>query len=103
MRVKLERDLYGFACEGLRTLLFARKEITEQQWVDFADRYNRVKTGIGDRKEQLLRDMEEEMEGEGFEYVGCSAVEDKLQEGVAETIDNAMKANIRVWVLTGDK
>jgi P-type E1-E2 ATPase len=36
-------------------------------------------------------------------YLGITAIEDKLQEGVAETIDNVMKANIRVWVLTGDK
>jgi magnesium-transporting ATPase (P-type) len=36
-------------------------------------------------------------------YLGCSAIEDKLQEGVADTIDNLMKAHIRVWVLTGDK
>jgi P-type E1-E2 ATPase len=36
-------------------------------------------------------------------YVGSSAIEDKLQEGVAQTIDNIMRANIRIWVLTGDK
>lgn len=36
-------------------------------------------------------------------YLGSSAIEDKLQDGVAITIDNIMRANIRVWVLTGDK
>lgn len=36
-------------------------------------------------------------------YLGSSAIEDKLQENVAETIDHVMQANIRVWVLTGDK
>ncbi len=36
-------------------------------------------------------------------YLGSSAIEDKLQENVAETIDHIMQANIRVWVLTGDK
>ena len=39
----------------------------------------------------------------GLDYLGSSAIEDKLQEGVAQTIDNLMSANIRVWVLTGDK
>jgi len=38
-----------------------------------------------------------------LEYLGSSAIEDKLQDGVAETIENIMNANIRVWVLTGDK
>ena len=36
-------------------------------------------------------------------YVGSSAIEDKLQYGVPEAIDMLIKANIKVWVLTGDK
>jgi len=35
--------------------------------------------------------------------VGSSAIEDKLQYGVPEAIDMLIKANIKVWVLTGDK
>ncbi len=38
-----------------------------------------------------------------LDYLGSSAIEDKLQDGVADTISNIMNANIRVWVLTGDK
>jgi phospholipid-transporting ATPase len=38
-----------------------------------------------------------------LEYVGCSAIEDLLQEQVPETIEKLMSAGIRVWVLTGDK
>lgn len=36
-------------------------------------------------------------------YIGSSAIEDKLQYGVPETIDMLLRANIKVWVLTGDK
>ena len=36
-------------------------------------------------------------------YVGSSAIEDKLQYGVPETIAILISANIKVWVLTGDK
>lgn len=39
----------------------------------------------------------------GLNLAGVSAIEDKLQEGVPETIELLMKSNIRVWVLTGDK
>ena len=35
--------------------------------------------------------------------VGATAIEDKLQDGVPETIANLLRANIKVWVLTGDK
>ena len=30
-------------------------------------------------------------------------MEDKLQEGVAETISDLSKADIKIWMLTGDK
>lgn len=32
-----------------------------------------------------------------------TAVEDKLQDNVPETIFDLLKANIKVWMLTGDK
>lgn len=38
-----------------------------------------------------------------LDLIGGCAVEDKLQDGVPETIKLLMDANIRVWVLTGDK
>jgi len=33
----------------------------------------------------------------------CAGIEDKLQEGVPETIASLREAGIKVWVLTGDK
>jgi phospholipid-translocating ATPase len=38
-----------------------------------------------------------------FELVGATAIEDKLQEGVVETIDKLSRAHIKIWMLTGDK
>jgi phospholipid-transporting ATPase len=38
-----------------------------------------------------------------FTLIGCTAIEDKLQEEVAETISFIKKAGIKLWVLTGDK
>ena len=35
--------------------------------------------------------------------VGSTAIEDKLQEDVKETIEAFREAGIKVWVLTGDK
>ena len=35
--------------------------------------------------------------------LGATAVEDKLQDRVPETIDALIKADIKVWLLTGDK
>ena len=38
-----------------------------------------------------------------FELIGSTAIEDKLQEDVADTIASLRAASIQVWVLTGDK
>lgn len=35
--------------------------------------------------------------------LGATAIEDRLQAGVPETIATLMKADIKIWVLTGDK
>ena len=39
----------------------------------------------------------------GFDLIGSTAIEDKLQEDVGQTIFDIRQAGIRVWVLTGDK
>jgi len=54
------------------------------------------------QKEAALADLYDSQE-RNLDYVGSSAIEDKLQYGVPETIDMLIKANIKVWVLTGDK
>jgi P-type E1-E2 ATPase len=38
-----------------------------------------------------------------LEYLGSTAIEDKLQDGVPDAISNILAAEIRFWVLTGDK
>lgn len=38
-----------------------------------------------------------------MQLLGATAIEDKLQDGVPETISKLAKADIKIWVLTGDK
>ncbi len=38
-----------------------------------------------------------------FDLVGSTALEDKLQDGVPDTIEMIRKGGIKLWVLTGDK
>ncbi len=53
-------------------------------------------------KEKALNALYDEYET-NMTYVGSTAIEDKLQNGVPETIEMLIKANIKLWVLTGDK
>lgn len=38
-----------------------------------------------------------------FNLIGSTAIEDKLQDDVADTIQFIKDAGIKIWVLTGDK
>jgi P-type E1-E2 ATPase len=38
-----------------------------------------------------------------LELIGSTAIEDKLQDGVPDTIRYIRDAGIKLWVLTGDK
>ena len=38
-----------------------------------------------------------------FTLIGSTAIEDKLQDEVADTIRHVKEANVKIWVLTGDK
>lgn len=38
-----------------------------------------------------------------FELIGSTAIEDKLQDNVANVISDIRTAGIKFWVLTGDK
>jgi magnesium-transporting ATPase (P-type) len=99
---KMEADLYKFACDGLRTLVMAQKEISEADYKSFDNNFKQIKTSLDSFKDAKLNELFDKME-KGLTYVGASAIEDKLQVGVADTIERVMAANIRLWVLTGDK
>lgn len=55
-----------------------------------------------ENREALLSAVYEEIETD-LVLVGATAIEDKLQDGVPEAIANLAQANIKIWVLTGDK
>eukprot|EP00347_Sterkiella_histriomuscorum_P002846 403366575 len=102
IKQKTLQDLNAFAVEGLRTLCMGKRKLSSQQYQEFADNYQQLKTSIESDKDARLNDLFDQME-QDLEYVGSSAIEDKLQDGVPETIAKLIETDIRVWVLTGDK
>ncbi|XP_072171022.1 probable phospholipid-transporting ATPase IA [Diadema setosum] len=95
------RHLEQFACEGLRTLCFAFREISKQEYEEWSATYYKASTAIHDREEKLAEAAE--LIEMNFTLIGASAIEDKLQDGVPETIDTLLRADVKIWVLTGDK
>ncbi|XP_053490338.1 phospholipid-transporting ATPase VD [Ictalurus furcatus] len=50
----------------------------------------------------MLEELHDRMERE-LTILGVAAIEDRLQEGVPETIVSLRQAGVKVWMLTGDK
>ena len=53
-------------------------------------------------RESQIDALYEEIEV-GLELLGATAIEDRLQDGVPETIADLKEAGIKIWVATGDK
>lgn len=97
----LTEELKRFASEGLRTLVLCTKEISESDYHTWDNKYHDAVTSLTDR-DRLLEEVAEEIEVD-MNVVGATAIEDKLQDGVPNTIFNLANAGIKIWMLTGDK
>ncbi|XP_075903017.1 phospholipid-transporting ATPase ID-like [Nelusetta ayraudi] len=93
--------LNEFAGEGLRTLALAFKDLDEEYFAQWQQRHHTASTELEDR-EIKLDELYEEIEKDLL-LLGATAIEDKLQDGVPQTIEQLAKADIKIWVLTGDK
>ncbi|XP_047424894.1 phospholipid-transporting ATPase ID-like [Mugil cephalus] len=93
--------LSEYAGDGLRTLVLASKELDERYVDDWMQRHHEAVIAM-DGREEKLDELYEEMEKDMM-LLGATAVEDKLQDGVPQTIEQLSKADIKIWVLTGDK
>uniref|UniRef100_A0A6I8SRP2 Phospholipid-transporting ATPase n=1 Tax=Xenopus tropicalis TaxID=8364 RepID=A0A6I8SRP2_XENTR len=93
--------LNEFAGEGLRTLALAYKDLSEDYLKWWLKIHHEASTALENREERLAAAYEE-IES-NMMLLGATAIEDKLQEGVIETISSLLLANIKVWILTGDK
>ncbi|DBA05055.1 TPA: hypothetical protein N0F65_000743 [Lagenidium giganteum] len=102
-----QTHLESFARDGLRTLVICSKKMKPSQWEQFHVRYrsacadlNQVEAkGRGEDNEidRLQNEIEQDLE-----LLGTTAIEDRLQDGVPETMESLAKAGICIWVLTGD-
>mmetsp|Transcript_27779 Transcript_27779/g.60872 ORF Transcript_27779/g.60872 Transcript_27779/m.60872 type:complete len:1284 (+) Transcript_27779:217-4068(+) len=90
---------YGSA--GLRTLCLSYSELDPAFYQEWNAKYMEAKTSLQDR-DKKLGEVSELVECK-LRLLGCTAIEDKLQEGVPQCIKKLAEAGIRLWVLTGDK
>uniref|UniRef100_A0A8C4ELS4 Phospholipid-transporting ATPase n=1 Tax=Dicentrarchus labrax TaxID=13489 RepID=A0A8C4ELS4_DICLA len=95
------KHLEQFATEGLRTLCFAVADVSESSYQQWLEIYHRASTSLQNRSLKLEESYE--LIEKNLQLLGATAIEDKLQDKVPETIETLMKADIKIWILTGDK
>eukprot|EP00051_Salpingoeca_urceolata_P032761 m.17242 g.17242 ORF g.17242 m.17242 type:complete len:1165 (+) comp5427_c0_seq1:383-3877(+) len=95
------KHLEAFATDGLRTLCLAVAQISEEQYASWSKVYEKAAQAIEGRAEKLAKAAE--MIEKDLFLLGATAIEDKLQDGVPDTIRSLARAGIKIWVLTGDK
>jgi phospholipid-transporting ATPase len=85
---------------GYRTLVFAERYLTADEYDTVEEMYLDA-ISKKDRKGELKK-LAEHLE-QDLTLLGCTVVEDSLQEGVKYTISKCLEADIKVWMITGDK
>lgn len=101
IREKTQKHLDDYAKRGLRTLCIAKKVMSDTEYEEWLRNHFLAETSI-DNREELLLESAMRLENK-LTLLGATGIEDRLQEGVPESIDALHKAGIKIWMLTGDK
>ncbi|ODQ78763.1 hypothetical protein BABINDRAFT_162450 [Babjeviella inositovora NRRL Y-12698] len=93
--------LEEFATEGLRTLCIAQRELS---WTEYEEwnRKHEIALAAITKREEKMEEVADSIERELI-LLGGTAIEDRLQDGVPDSIAILGQAGIKLWVLTGDK
>jgi phospholipid-translocating ATPase len=86
---------------GLRTLLFAMKVLDDEEYNDIMNQFAEAEDDI-DKRDEMLQEIYDEFEND-LVLLGATAVEDRLQDEVPQTLEDFRNGGISVWMLTGDK
>ncbi|RDX67499.1 Phospholipid-transporting ATPase 2, partial [Mucuna pruriens] len=90
-----------YAHLGLRTLCLAWRELKRDEYREWSLMFKEASSTLVDR-EWRVAEVCQRVEHD-LEILGVTAIEDRLQDGVPETIETLRKAGINFWMLTGDK
>ncbi|XP_023561755.1 probable phospholipid-transporting ATPase VD isoform X2 [Octodon degus] len=101
IREKTQKHLDDYAKRGLRTLCIAKKVMSDTEYAEWLRDHFLAETSI-DNREELLVESAMRLENK-LTLLGATGIEDRLQEGVPESIEALRKAGIKIWMLTGDK
>ncbi|CAL1698399.1 unnamed protein product [Somion occarium] len=98
----LEEECANMAREGLRTLVMARRKLSQSSYEEFKQQYHQASVRLEGRNEAMAEVVAQYLEHD-LDLLGLTGVEDKLQDDVKSTLELLRNAGIKIWMLTGDK
>lgn len=98
----MEECCSEMAMDGLRTLLFGYRRLSEEEVQHFLEVYDRATCIIGEERNNAIASAMNVIEHE-LTLAGVTGVEDELQDDVVNTLETLGMCGIKVWLLTGDK
>ncbi|XP_072651552.1 phospholipid-transporting ATPase VA isoform X4 [Canis lupus baileyi] len=101
IRSKTQNYLNLYAVEGLRTLCIAKRVLSKEEYACWLQSHLEAESSL-DNREELLFQSAIRLET-NLHLLGATGIEDRLQDGVPETIAKLRQAGLQIWVLTGDK
>ncbi|AOA61401.1 Putative aminophospholipid-translocase [Komagataella phaffii CBS 7435] len=98
----LDEETSNMAREGLRTLVIARKKLTDHGYEIFKKKYEEASLLMVNRDQNMAKVISTHLESD-LELLGLTGVEDKLQRDVKASVELLRNAGVKIWMLTGDK
>lgn len=100
---QVQQSVLDFSMDGFRTLILCKKLVSPEEGQLLVSEMKSAKSIVNDtERSKALERIHSKIES-NLKLMGATAVEDKLQTKVSETMSNLREAGILIWVLTGDK
>lgn len=96
-----QHDIDQYSNDGLRTLMLGYRRLDPETYEKWNVELEKASTAAENRVTKLEA-VQDSIERD-LQLLGATGIEDKLQEGVPQCIEDLRHAGIKVWVLTGDK
>ncbi|TNN08967.1 Phospholipid-transporting ATPase IK [Schistosoma japonicum] len=91
-----------YAINGLRTLVFAKRQLHKNVYMNLLNNLKIASGLIGKARNVALKKCYQQIECD-MKPICVTGIEDKLQPGVKKCIKDLKEAGIQIWILTGDK
>lgn len=93
LREKTQQHLDLYAKQGLRVLVMAKRHLTPQEFAEWAAKHKEIELSMEHNREKRIRESFISLE-RNLTLLGATGIEDRLQDGVPETITALRKAGM---------